>query len=361
MLANIRANEVKLTMHNLLKFDEEKPIELRTMFFELTANAMTTMLIGKRFYGENVADQEEARRYREGQMEAAKAVTITNYGDFLPWLKSKKLEQMMLQCKKNRYDFFLNLVEKAREGMKNNAVEEKKKTMVEVLLSRQETEPEFYTDEMIANFLLILLVAGTETTIMTMEWTTSLLLNNPEVLQKVQEEIDNVIGTDRLIEETDLPNLPYLRCIISETMRMYPLVPMLVPHESREECTVGGYRIPAGTMLFVNVWAIQHDPIIWADPGKFKPDRFEGIEGMGKDGFRLMPFGSGRRGCPGENLAMRMIGLTVGSLIQCFELKRVGKEMVDLTERVWLPYGKVNPLEAKCRPRAPMVKLLGQI
>ena len=105
-------------------------------------------------------------------------------------------------------------------------------------------------------------MAGTHTSSATMEWALSLLLNHPEVLGKARIEIDEHIGHDRLMDEANLAKLPYLRSVLNETLRMYPVAPLLVPHESSEECLLGGYRIPRGTILSVNVWAIQNDPKI---------------------------------------------------------------------------------------------------
>lgn len=174
-----------------------------------------------------------------------------------------------------------------------------------------------------------------------MEWMLSLLLNNPEALKKVQTEIDNCVGEDRLVNESDLTNLPYLRCIINETMRIYPAAPLLL-HESAKDCMVGGYHIPSGTMLLMNVWAIQNDPKNWKDPTKFNPERFLGLKGSGNGyTYKLMPFGTGRRRCPGENLGMRMIGLTMATLIQCFEWERPSNEMIDMTPGVGLITTKI--------------------
>ncbi|KAD4888635.1 hypothetical protein E3N88_20708 [Mikania micrantha] len=129
-----------------------------------------------------------------------------------------------------------------------------------------------------------------------------------------------------------MSNLPYLLCIVNETLRMYPPGPLLVPHESPDDCVVGGYHIPRGTMLLVNQCAIHHDPNLWSDPEMFCPERFKGLEGKSRDRFRFMPFGFGRRSCPAEGLAMRMIGLTLG-------------------EGPGLTMPKAQPLVAKCRPR----------
>ncbi|CAK9325457.1 unnamed protein product [Citrullus colocynthis] len=124
---------------------------------------------------------------------------------------------------------------------------------------------------------------------------------------------------------------------------MFPVGPLLVPHESSADCTVGGYHIPHGTMLVVNAWAIQNDPGLWEDVAAG-----EGGDGIG---LKYMPFGAGRRGCPGEGLAMRVMGLVLGSLIQCFEWERIGEEMVDMSEGTGLTMPKACPLQAKCRPR----------
>lgn len=195
-----------------------------------------------------------------------------------------------------------------------------------------------------------MLAAGTDTSSATMEWAMSLLLNNPEALVEARAEIDREVGRSRLVDDSDLPRLPYLQRIIKETLRMCPVGPILVPHESSADCTVGGYRVPRGTMLLVNVWAIQRDPTVWDEPFKFDPDRFLGLEGK-KESFILMAFGNGRRGCPGENLALRMVSLTLASLIQCFEWARVGREMVDMAGSPGLTMPKAEPLMAKCRPR----------
>ncbi|MFS7996136.1 putative cytochrome P450 [Helianthus anomalus] len=128
----------------------------------------------------------------------------------------------------------------------------KKKTLLEILLSLQDANPEYYTDEMTKSLSQALLHGGINTSVETMEWAMTLLLNNPHVLHKAQTEIDSFVRCDRLVNEADLSKLPYLQCIIKETLRMHPIAPLLLPHESSKDCVVGGYHIPHGTM-FVNV------------------------------------------------------------------------------------------------------------
>ena len=190
-----------------------------------------------------------------------------------------------------------------------------------------------------------MLTAGTDTSSVTIEWALSLLLNHPEVLEKARAELDAQVGTDRLVDEHDLSNLPYLHNIISETLRLYPPTPMLVPHESSDDCKIGGYNIPRGTILLVNAWAVHRDPNVWDDPTSFKPERFEGLQVQPS---KLIPFGMGRRSCPGSGLAQRVVGLALGSLIQSFDWKRIGEEEIDLAEGTGVFMPKAKPLEKAC-------------
>jgi isoflavone 2'-hydroxylase len=174
------------------------------------------------------------------------------------------------------------------------------------------------------------------------------LLNHPDVLKKAKTELDNQIREEDLMDEPDVPKLRYLQSIISETLRLYPATPLLVPHMSSNDCTIEGYDVPHNTMLLVNAWAIRRDPKMWDDATSFKPERFESSEA---DPYKLMPFGLGRRACPGAGLAQRTVGLTLGSLIQCFEWERVSEEKVDMTEGNGITMPKVVALEAMCKAR----------
>lgn len=187
------------------------------------------------------------------------------------------------------------------------------------------------------------------------------LLNHPEALKKVKEELDTQIGQDRILDEEDISNLPYLQNVISETLRLYPPAPLLAPHLSSSSCSLGGYHIPADTILMVNAWAIQRDPKVWEDSTSFKPERFESDQvregSNNNNGYRFLPFGLGRRACPGMGMANRVVGLTLGSLIQSFEWKRVSEKEIDMTEGQGISMPKVEPLEALCRAR-PIIKKL---
>lgn len=199
-----------------------------------------------------------------------------------------------------------------------------------------------------------LILAGTDTVSITLEWALSNLLNHQDILKKARIEIDDKIGLDRLVDESDIMNLPYLQNIMFETLRLYPPGPLLLPHLSSENCEVGGYDMPRDTMLLINVWAMHRDPELWEEPERFKPERFE-KEGEAQ---KLMPFGLGRRSCPGAGLAHRFVGLALGSLIQCFDWERIGVELIDMNEGKGVTLPKKKPLLSMCKTRFLASKLL---
>ncbi|PPE02964.1 hypothetical protein GOBAR_DD00034 [Gossypium barbadense] len=342
----------------------DEVVEMKSMFFELTLNVMMRMIAGKRYCRNGEDELEEEKKFKEIVRESFQVSGATNIVDFVPmlkWVGLNKIEKKLEILQRKRDEFMQNLIDERRKlTSSNSCYEQNSKTIVDVLLSAQETDPDYYTDDTIRGFMQVLLSAGTDTSAATMEWGLSLLLNNPKTLEKAREEIDMEVGQSRLIHESDYERLAYLHAVISETFRMCPPGPLLVPHESSEECMVRGFSIPRGTMLLVNIWAMHNDPVLWENPTEFKPDRFLG-PGLVKNGFTFLPFGTGRRGCPGESLAMGLIPLTVGCLIQCFEWGRMGEEMVDMSEGNGLNMPKAQPLVARCRPRPAMMNLLSQL
>ncbi|PWA47469.1 cytochrome P450-like protein [Artemisia annua] len=351
---DIRADEGRLTIEKL--FHEcSLPVNLFTIFNELTLNVMMRMICGKRYFGGVLED--EGKEFHGIVKEMFEIGGLSNLEDHLPFLKwfgVNAIEKKMIALQKKRESFFQRLILELRKEYNNN---KKGNNMIEMLFKLQETDPKYYTDQLIRSFVLNLLAAGTDTSATTMEWAFSLLLNNPHVLKKAQKEIDNHVGSGRFLDESDLTSLPYLRCIVNETLRMYPPAPLLLPHESAKDSVIGGYHIPRGTMLLVNQWVIHHDPNLWIDPETFNPERFQGTEGT-RYGFKFQPFGSGRRMCPGDGMAMRMIPLTLGLLIQCFDWERISDELVDMTVGHGLTLPKAQPLNAKCTPRSVTRNLL---
>ncbi|KAI3821087.1 hypothetical protein L1987_08644 [Smallanthus sonchifolius] len=230
---------------------------------------------------------------------------------------------------------------------------------------KEEVKEELYgfsTDEIVKATCLVLFAAATDTMTATLTWALALLINNPLVLKKAQQELENHVGRDRKVEESDMSNLVYLEAIIKETMRLYPDAPLSLPHESTEDCIVGGYTIPKGTRLLVNIWKIHHDPQIWTDPFEFQPERFltshKEIDVKGRH-FELMPFGSGRRVCLGSSFSLEVVQLILASIIHGFEFQHPSNEQIDMTESSGLVNHIAIPLELLVAPRlSPHVDLV---
>nr|CAB3493142.1 unnamed protein product [Digitaria exilis] len=331
-------------------------VQMKRRLFELSLSVlMETIAQTKTSRTEANADSDmspEAHEFKQIVDDVVPHLGTANLWDYLPvlrWFDVFGVMKKLVDAVNRREVFLRRLIDAERLRENGGGNDGEKKSVIAVLLSLQKSEPEVYTDTMIMSLCANLFGAGTETTSTTTEWAMALLLNNPEVLKKAQAEIDTAVGTSRLITPDDLPRLTYLHCIISETLRLYPAAPLLLPHESAADCKVGGYDVPRGTILLVNVYAIHRDPAVWEDPGEFRPERFEGGKAEGR---LLMPFGMGRRKCPGETLALRTIGLVLGTLIQCFDWDRVDGVEVDMTEGGGLTIPMTVPLEAMCRPRA---------
>ncbi|XP_062212477.1 cytochrome P450 81Q32-like [Phragmites australis] len=329
-------------------------IELKRRLFELSLSVlMETIAQTKTSRTEADADTDmspEAREFKQIVDEVVPFLGSANLWDYLPvlrWFDVLGVRNKILAVVSRRDAFLRRLIDAERRRLDDGS-ESEKKSMIAMLLTLQQSEPEVYTDTMVMALCGNLFGAGTETTSTTTEWAMSLLLNHPEALRKAQAEIDAAVGTSRLLTADDMPRLTYLDCVISETMRLYPAAPLLLPHESSADCKVGGYDVPRGTMLLVNAYAIHRDPAVWEDPGTFRPERFEDGKAEGR---LLMLFGMGRRKCPGETLALRTIGLVLGTLIQCFDWDRVDGVEVDMTEGGGLTIPRAVPLEAMCKPR----------
>ncbi|KAG5245724.1 cytochrome P450 family protein [Salix suchowensis] len=335
----LRKKEVKNLMKRVSRVSEENAwkVELRSMILDLTFNIVMTMLAGKRYYGEDHA-------------EFAKE---THLGDLFPILSNIDYNGFVKRMKtlsKNMDLFLQRLIEEHRADRDRN-------TMVNHLLALQETQPliQEYPKKEVHEPAGIMAVAGTRTSAASLEWAICNLLNNRHVLKKAKEELDTQLGQDHLIEEQDISKLHYLQGIISENLRLYPVAAMLVPHVASDYCTIGGYDVPPGTMVFANAWSIQRDPQVWDDPLNFKPERF--LNGKA-EAYKVMPFGLGRRSCPGEGLAHRLMTLTLGSLIQCFDWDTVDGKEINMDEKVATLMSRVHPLEVVLKARADLDNII---
>ncbi|WVZ17287.1 hypothetical protein V8G54_010269 [Vigna mungo] len=319
---------------------------------KLSSNQFTKVDLKTMLFGDDcdINDVEKAKEFKDIIKELVILAGVNNRGDFLPivrWFDFDNLEKKLKGIGKRTDAFLQELIEEHRNG-KNNG-----NTMIDHLLAQQQSQPEQYTDQIIKGLSLSLLLAGTDTSALTLEWAMANLLNHPEVIKKAKKEIDTHVGSNRLVEESDMSKLPYIQSIVYETLRLHPAAPIWSPHLSSEDCIVGKYNLPKDTIVLVNAWAAHMDPEMWSDPTHFKPERFENESEIN----RLLSFGLGRRACPGSNLAQRTVSLSVALLLQCFEWNRIGKEEIDMSEANGITISRKNPLEAMCQLRqSPTVK-----
>ncbi|CAN0927691.1 3,9-dihydroxypterocarpan 6A-monooxygenase [Linum grandiflorum] len=178
----------------------------------------------------------------------------------------------------------------------------------------------------IKSFLLDIFFAGTDTSSSAMQWAMGELINHPKSFKKLRAEIDSVVGP-----KSDIQNLPYLRAVVKESLRLHTAAP-LIPRECTKDCKVNGFHVKTGTRVLVNAYAIMRDPDTWVEPDKFEPERFLDIQMdyKGRDCL-FMPFGGGRRACPGAGHGLMVTHSTVGALVQCFDWRvKGGMEKVDI-------------------------------
>jgi cytochrome P450 len=187
-------------------------------------------------------------------------------------------------------------------------------------------------------------VGGTDTSSTILEWSMAELVKNPSIMKRAQEEVRKVVNKKSKIDVNDIKKMDYLKCILKETLRLHPPLPLSVPRETITSVKIGGYDISAKTKVFVNTWAIQRDPKVWERPEEFIPERFEDspMDYKGQD-FEFIPFGGGRRGCPGMTFGVAAVENVVANLLCWFDWKLLGEDL-DMTEINALTASKKIPL-----------------
>jgi cytochrome P450 len=187
-------------------------------------------------------------------------------------------------------------------------------------------------------------VGGTDTTSTILEWSMAELVKNPSIMKRAQEEVRRVVNKKSKIDVNDINKMDYLKCIFKEILRLHPPLPLSIPRETITSVKIGGYDIPAKTKVFANIWAIQRDPKVWERPEEFIPERFEDnpIDYKGQD-FEFIPFGGGRRGCPGMTFGVASVENVVANLLCWFDWKLKGEDL-DMTEINALTASKKIPL-----------------
>ncbi|KAF7844737.1 geraniol 8-hydroxylase-like [Senna tora] len=362
-----RLNSTQLLRHkkvgDLIEFVEE--CSRNGDVLDLGQAAFTTMLnsLSNTFFSLDFADYGSGKslEYKELLEGMVHEAGIPNVVDAFPILSV--LDPLGVRKRTLRYyEKFLGLLDEImEERLRFNAL---KKTSSMMKPSREYNDVldsfiELFQDESselersdVLHLFLNLFIAGTDTSSSTLEWAMAELMHNPEKMAKARAELEQVLGKNAKIEEHQVSNFPYLQAVFKETLRLHPPAPFLLPHKANEDVEICGFLVPQDSQILVNVWAMGRDPAIWDNPNVFTPERFLHNEidyrGAGRD-FRFIPFGAGRRTCPGLPLASRALTFILASLLYHFDWKLPNglhpKDM-DMSQNYGITLHKIQPLRA---------------
>ncbi|KAK4840986.1 hypothetical protein QYF36_022999 [Acer negundo] len=289
LLKNIRAAEVQTAIRELymtwtMTKDSSQSgvmLDLKQWFADLTLNISLRLVGGKRFSGDNTADCQKVMRefvFLFGVFVLSDAIPFLGWWDFNGYEKAmkrtaKELDSLIGGWLEEHKQKRLLLLSEDHQMIRKLEESDFMDVMLNILEDAKISG--YDADTINKATCLNLILAGTDTTLVTLTWAVSLLLNNPHELKKVQNELLIHIGKDRAVEESDIKNLTYLQAVIKETLRLYPPSP-IIHRASIEDCILSstGYHVPSGTRIMVNAWTIQRDGRVWSDPDKFQPERF---------------------------------------------------------------------------------------
>ncbi|GJS06202.1 cytochrome P450 CYP82D47-like protein [Tanacetum coccineum] len=366
-LASIRVSEVKLCIVDMYRSwlknkgsSEMVMVDMKEWLENFILDMVLRMLFGSPISSE-IQNADQFKNAIKQFLELLGAFVPSDIVPCLKWLDLGGYEKKMKKTSREIDVIVDEWLQVHNKKMKFTPQVDRSKDQVfmATLLSRVKEELKhdlhgFSVDAIVKSTCLAIFAAASHTTTVTLTWAIALLVNNPLVLKKAQQELEHHVGRDREVEDSDLKNLVYIQAIIKETLRLYPIAPLSAPHESTEDCMVGGYTVPKGTLLLVNIWNIHHDSQIWTDPFKFEPERFltskKELDVKGQH-FEFFPFGSGRRMCVGISFALEALQYILASIIHAFELQNPSNEPIDMTESPGFTTPKATPLELLVAPR----------
>ncbi|XP_023756031.1 cytochrome P450 71AU50 [Lactuca sativa] len=351
---SFRTHEVRKTVNEVYTKLGEK-IDVNEIAFMTEVNVVTSMLWGCSKSGEAKDSSDIGDGFREVEFKIIELIGAPNLSDFLPILSWFDLQGRQREMQK-QLEYVDRIFEKIiQERIKANSSkiegivdEDRRKDFVEMLLELKEQKdaPKAINIIQIKALLINIVVAATDSTSTMVEWVMAEILHNPDVMRKVQEELTKVIGMN-IVQEFHLPKLTYLDAVIKETFRVHPPLPLLIQRCPDESCMVGGYIIPKGSIVYLNIWAIHRDPKNWPNPLEFKPERFLNSKwDYNGNNLKFLPFGVGRRICPGISLGEKMLMYILASLLHSFEWSLPKDEEFELSDEFGLVTKKRKPLIA---------------
>ncbi|KAL3692898.1 hypothetical protein R1sor_006549 [Riccia sorocarpa] len=342
------------------------PVNMSSILSELAFDISTQNFFGKSYHGHKTSVTNSTTDERKDLPTLILQVVENAMfvpGDIYPMLRKLDIggvEAALLSLRKELDDLFTSIFEEHRNKAerKETTVATEDSDFLDVLLSLQSENTEYsLTDREIKSLLYDLMLAGTDTISAQVIWIMTDIMRHPEVLQELHKELDSVVGRGRMVEVSDLVHMKYLKAVIKECIRLHPGLPLGAPHQSMQATKVAGYHIPAGSRVFINLWAIGRDSRVWENPMDFNPGRFfsSPIDLKGQH-FQLLPFGSGRRICPAMNLGIQMMQLIVAQLFHTCDFsvpQGMGPGNVDVQEEFHGASRKKIPLELLVAPRLP--------
>ncbi|RZC85881.1 hypothetical protein C5167_026542 [Papaver somniferum] len=346
----------------LIQWISEEEKEGRSVEIKHLTLVALTNLVGNLFFSKDVMDLKSASGSKLYKL-LGEIVVVTskpNIADVFPWLRKLDPQNLSRRMKK-AHDAFLNIIDEFAKERKSRDIDwrnnKEEKDYWDFLMEFEgngKDEPKKLSDKYINFFITEIFIAGTDSMLTPIEWVMTEVMRNPEVMRKAKDEIAQVVGYNRRIEESDIESLPYLSAVIKETFRLHPPAPLLIPRTTVEDTEFMGYIIPKDTAVLVNFWGIGRDSALWDDPLSFNPDRFLGntTDYRGQHS-QFLPFGAGRRMCPGLPLIHQILHIVVGSLLQLFDWtleNGATPESIDMTEKVDTSLKKSIPL--RIIPRA---------
>ncbi|KAF5940664.1 hypothetical protein HYC85_021831 [Camellia sinensis] len=328
-------------------------VQLSRFLFLMSFNLVGNLMLSRDLLD---PESEEGFEFSDSMSKVMHLAAMPNLADSFPilkWVDPQGIKRSMKRELEKPMKIAARFVEERVLERESGRKEKSKKDFLDVLLDYEgdgREDPHKISEKNVKIIILEMFIAGSETTSITMEWAMTELLRNPNSMRKVKEELDQVVGLNRKVVESDMDELPYLQAVVKETLRLHPSLPFLLPRSASEDTNYMGYHIRKNTQVLVNVWAIGRDPDCWDNPLSFKPERFIGssIEYKGQH-YELIPFGTGRRICVGFTLAHRVVHFGLATLLQAFDWELPSNfttENMDMSERMGLNLRKLVPLKA---------------
>lgn len=350
-LEYLRRDQVSRTIQRVAQESMKgKSVNIGDTMVHSAVNLLGNMTFGKDMFDPHSPAFREFRDNVSQMVINATAPNLVEYLPFLQWLDPQGVARNTAIYLGRVFAIIDKFIENrlATKGKNMDGSDGPHEDLLDALLDMRSDE---FTLADIKAYLMDIFAAGSDNTAKTMEWAMAELICNPEKMKRAQAELDEVVGRNRRVDESDTNRLPYLRAVVKEVLRLHPTVPLLIPHRADSSCEIGKFVIPKHTQVIVNMWAIGRDPGIWNEPLKFTPERFmdgemKSVDYKGQN-FELIPFGAGRRICVGLPLASRMIHLLLASLIHSFDwAPPKGTDQLDMTEKFGITLAKAVPLEA---------------